>query len=149
MIERWKKEVGGGGRVLGRRTEARIFSRCGWVDRWPGPVGKRSCGECNSKAQLARTEATGARKIEIGFPEEWKCPVKRPCPMRVCNKERGWRGKCWVYRCRWGLELGRVRRVPQCRILRVSSLKLSVLVAGQASEDGQKRNSAARTNERD
>jgi hypothetical protein len=31
MIARWKKEVGGGGRVLGTRAEARISSRCGWV----------------------------------------------------------------------------------------------------------------------
>jgi len=79
MIARWKKEAGGGGRVLGRRTEARIFSRCGWVDRQqPGPRARVRCGKTELKGVRKRVlggkrwtgvGAAGARRAE----ELWKC----------------------------------------------------------------------------
>jgi hypothetical protein len=100
----------------------------------------------SQQAQLARTEATGARKIEIGFPEERKCPVKRPCPMRVCNKERGRGGGSVGVSVSSGPGAEACsQRVPQCRILRVSRFE-TLYSRCKTGEGRQKRNSAGRTN---
>jgi hypothetical protein len=62
MIERWEK----GGRWwwqgFGERTEARIFSRCGWVDRWPGPVGKRSTLVSVTAGPVSANRSNGCQK---------------------------------------------------------------------------------------
>lgn len=78
-----KKEAGGGGRVLGRRTESGIFRAVGgkaedhFRSKGPWENGAPLLGwGLQQEAQLARTEAAGARKDRNWLSRRTECLVK-------------------------------------------------------------------------